>query len=161
MDPGREATLGPGTQHADGSIAMMQIMRLVLSSLGAPQPPPHPDDLGRLEISRKDRGFIGKSSGISLINAAINLKADVKRKQHSHSQSPEQSADDHDSAVPAWPSRRLEYWRWRPWATIERHTKTYDFQSEAQLIGLYFIHQKIYLPLLHRPTFALSRKACI
>jgi hypothetical protein len=65
----------------------------------------------------KDRGFIGKSSEISLVNAAINLKVDVKREQHSHCQSPEQSADDHvevDSAVPAWPSWRLEYWRWKP-----------------------------------------------
>ncbi|KAJ7883369.1 hypothetical protein B0H13DRAFT_2538142 [Mycena leptocephala] len=102
---------------------------------GAPQPPPHPDDLGHLEIPRKldnvslgivkDRGFIGKSSEISLVNAAINLKVDLKREQHSHCQSPEQSADDHvevDSAVPAWPSWRLEYWRWKSWATVERRT---------------------------------------
>jgi hypothetical protein len=69
----------------------------------------------------KERGFIGKSSGISLVNAALNLKADVKREQRKdvlgHSHSPEQSADDQvgvDSGVAAWSSRRLQYWRWKP-----------------------------------------------
>ncbi|KAJ7842623.1 hypothetical protein B0H13DRAFT_2413592 [Mycena leptocephala] len=104
-------------------------MRLALSSLGGT---PASAASGRLGAPRdppqsivKDRGFIGKSSEISLVNAAINLKVDLKREQHSHCQSPEQSADDHvevDSAVPAWPSWRLEYWRWKSWATVERRT---------------------------------------
>ncbi|KAJ7926737.1 fungal-specific transcription factor domain-containing protein [Mycena leptocephala] len=168
-----KATTDLGTQRVDGSTAMLQIMRLALSSLGAPQPPPHPDDLMHLEMTRKlddvslgivkERGFIGKSSGISLVNAALNLKADVKREQRKdvlgHSHSPEQSADDQvgvDSGVAAWSSRRLQYWRWKPWQSAECRTKTYDFPSEplmGQLLELYFTHQNIYLPLLHRPTF--------
>jgi hypothetical protein len=37
-----------------------------------------------------------------------------------------------------------------------RRPQTYNFPSEplmGQLLELYFIHQNIYLPLLHRPTF--------
>jgi hypothetical protein len=50
-----KATTDLGTQRVDGSTAMLQIMRLALSSLGAPQPPPHPDDLMHLEMTRKVR----------------------------------------------------------------------------------------------------------
>lgn len=44
----REAATNPGT-------ALLQLMRLALSSLGAPQPPPHPDELMHFEILRKVR----------------------------------------------------------------------------------------------------------
>ncbi|KAJ7923815.1 fungal-specific transcription factor domain-containing protein [Mycena leptocephala] len=176
-DVNKEATMatGPDTQRLDGSTAVLQIIRLGLSSLAAPQPPPHPDDLIHVEITRKldnlsmgvmkERGFIGKSSEAILIKAAIDLKADVRREEREaalgHSYSPEQSLDDQvgaDGGGATWRSRRLEYWRWKPWEITERHThvQTYDFPSEplmGQLLELYFTHQNMYLPLLHRPTF--------
>jgi hypothetical protein len=56
-DVNKEATMatGPDTQRLDGSTAVLQIIRLGLSSLAAPQPPPHPDDLIHVEITRKVR----------------------------------------------------------------------------------------------------------
>ncbi|KAJ7926992.1 hypothetical protein B0H13DRAFT_1861756 [Mycena leptocephala] len=149
----REVATNPGT-------ALLQLMRLALSSLGAPQPPPHPDELMHFEILRKldhfsigigkERGFIGKGCGISLVNAAIDLKADANREQSLHDQVGV------DGGVRAWSSRRSEYWAWKPCARNARRPQTYNFPSEplmGQLLELYFIHQNIYLPLLHRPTF--------
>ncbi|KAJ7911379.1 fungal-specific transcription factor domain-containing protein [Mycena leptocephala] len=168
-DVNKEATMatGPDTQRLDGSTAVLQIIRLGLSNLAAPQPPPHPDDLIHVEITRKldnlsmgvmkERGFIGKSSEAILIKAAIDLKAD----HWVIATLPSSPLDDQvgaDGGGATWRSRRLEYWRWKPWEITERHThvQTYDFPSEplmGQLLELYFTHQNMYLPLLHRPTF--------
>ncbi|KAJ7905864.1 fungal-specific transcription factor domain-containing protein [Mycena leptocephala] len=168
-----------GNRRLDGSVASLHIMRIALRSLAAPQPPPQADDLMHLEIARKleklsvgampERRFIGKSSGAVLVKAAIDLKADVKREEreealgYSHSpysHSPEQSLDDQSGEdsiedASAWTSRRLEYWTWKPWENTARSTHTYSFPSEPLLnhfIELYFTHQNMYLPLLHRPT---------
>ncbi|KAJ7238334.1 fungal-specific transcription factor domain-containing protein [Mycena haematopus] len=163
----------PPTKNLDGSTASLYIMRTALRSLAAPPPPPNAEDLEHVEIVRKleklsvgpmREHFIGKSSGAMLVKAAIDLKADVKREEKAEAlgRSPEVSSDDRaetgdreDDGV-SWTSRRLQYWQWKPWENNARRTYAFKFPSEAltsHLIDLYFTHQNIYLPLLHRPTF--------
>ncbi|KAJ7673839.1 fungal-specific transcription factor domain-containing protein [Mycena polygramma] len=159
----------------DGNAASLYIMRTALRSLGAPQPPPHADDLMHLEIARKleklhvgaapERRFIGKSSGAMLVKAAIDLRDNVKREEREVAlgHSPEQSLDDtnnppsgEENEPLSWPSRRVQYWTWKPWENTAHRTHTYKFPSAprmAAFIELYFTHQNMYLPLLHRPTF--------
>ncbi|KAJ6587582.1 fungal-specific transcription factor domain-containing protein [Mycena vulgaris] len=136
----------------DRRMASLHIMRTALHSLSAPQPPPQEEDLLHLEIANQfeklsvgappKRHFIGKSSGAVLIKAAIDLKADD---------------GDVDSGPGApWTSRRLQYWTFKPWEITAPRTHAYSFPPAdlaAHLIGLYFEHVNVYLPLLHRPTF--------
>ncbi|KAF7368513.1 Zn(2)-C6 fungal-type domain-containing protein [Mycena venus] len=171
-----EASVGAKADHLDGSTASLYIMRTALRSLTAPPPPPNADDLFHLEIARKleklsvgmmkEHRFIGKSSGAMLVKAAIDLKANVKREE-ALGHSPEQSFDDQDGGDEGlgsgseddgitWTSRRMQYWQWKPWENTLRRTYTFKFPADAlmgHLIELYFTHQNIYLPLLHRPTF--------
>ncbi|KAJ6522868.1 fungal-specific transcription factor domain-containing protein [Mycena capillaripes] len=156
----------------------MLIMRTTLRNLAAPPPPPHADDLIHLEIARKfgklnvgselEHRFIGKSSGAMLVKVAVDLKKNVKREEreialglHSREQSFEDDSVDGGNGEDAggllvWPSRRLQYWHWKPWGNTAHRTPAYRFPSEArmsQFIELYFTHQNMYIPLLHRPTF--------
>ncbi|KAJ6592379.1 fungal-specific transcription factor domain-containing protein [Mycena capillaripes] len=155
----------------------MFVMHTTLRNLAAP-PPPHPDDLEHLEITRtfekmavgsepKHR-FMGNSSDALLaMKVAIDIKENVKREEREIAQgrhSREQPFDDEsvrgeseeEGGPIIWPSRRLQYWQWKPWGSTAHRTHTYKFPSQAhmsQLIELYFTHQNMYLPLLHRPTF--------
>ncbi|KAK7052653.1 Zn(2)-C6 fungal-type domain-containing protein [Favolaschia claudopus] len=167
------STLSTSSQPLDGSTASLFIMRTALRSLAAPPPPPHADDLEHIDLVRKleklsvgmmrEHRFIGKSSGAMLVKAAIDLKADVKREEREEAlaQSPVPSIEDKDKSGSeddgvAWTSRRLQYWQWKPWENTTRRTHDFKFppaELMAELIGLYFTHQNIYLPLLHRPTF--------
>ncbi|KAJ7872888.1 fungal-specific transcription factor domain-containing protein [Mycena olivaceomarginata] len=150
-------------------------LAVILRAIAAPPPPPHADDLLHLELAEKfqkisfspphSHPFMGKSSGAVLINAAIEMKADVKREEREEalSQSLNSQIRGDITDVGAWTSRRCQYWTPRPWGNHTRRrtsgarsTCPFKFPSDIlmhQLIDLYFIHQNIYLPLLHRPTF--------
>ncbi|KAF7360056.1 Zn(2)-C6 fungal-type domain-containing protein [Mycena venus] len=163
--------------NLDATSAALHIMRRTLDGLTAPPLAPHADDLLDLEIASKfekfsvgtmgEHAFIGKSSGASLLRAAIDLKADAKRKEESHhASSPSLGdqirADSKEKIDPAtWPSRRLQYWTsfWKQSDNTVRQRHTFKFPSDPlmhHLIELYFTRQNIYLPLLHRPTFERS-----
>ncbi|KAJ7169255.1 fungal-specific transcription factor domain-containing protein [Mycena crocata] len=63
------------------------------------------------------------------------------------------------SGGPGWTSRRLQYWTFKPWGKtiIRRHNYSFPpAQLMRELVGLYFEHVNVYLPLLHRPTFERS-----
>ncbi|KAJ7670090.1 fungal-specific transcription factor domain-containing protein, partial [Mycena polygramma] len=129
-------------------------MRMALRNLAAPQPPPRGDDLVHLDLARRlqklqvgplsERRFIGKSSGVMLVNVAMNFKEDVKREERE------------EAARLSWSTRRLHFWGWKPWENPAPRAPTYTLPPVArmaELIELYFTHQNMYLPLLHRPTF--------
>ncbi|KAJ7042345.1 fungal-specific transcription factor domain-containing protein [Mycena alexandri] len=126
-----------------------------------------------------ERRFIGKSSGAALIKAAIDLREDVKREEreealsltngrtrimsNGHAHTPEGSGDysqdgglGREEEELAWTSRRMRFWTFRPWENTAPRTHSFQFPPAAlmaELVGLYFTHQNIYVPLLHRPTF--------
>ncbi|KAJ6540579.1 fungal-specific transcription factor domain-containing protein [Mycena capillaripes] len=164
----------------NGTDASMFIVRAELRDLAAPPPPPHADDLMHLELTRKfeklkvgstlEQPFMGKSSGAVLLKVAIDLKENVTWKEreralvlgrHSREQSREDVSVEGESGENGvgpltWSSRRLQYWHYRPLGNTAHHTHAYMFPSEArmsQFIELYFTHQNMYMPLLHRPTF--------
>ncbi|KAJ7673799.1 fungal-specific transcription factor domain-containing protein [Mycena polygramma] len=161
-----------GAGNGDSRAASLFLfMRTVLRSLAAPEQPPHVDDLVHLDLTRRleklhvdpsGRGFVGKSSGAMLVKAAIDLRDDVKR-EHTMNLTGEPSLDDfaHEQseeedagASPSWSSRRLQYWTWKP--NTAHRTNTYSFPTDlhlGELVELYFTHQNMYVPLLHRPTF--------
>ncbi|KAJ7607254.1 fungal-specific transcription factor domain-containing protein, partial [Mycena polygramma] len=141
-------SMGPN----DRTAASLLFMRAALHNLFEPQPPPHGDDLVHLDLARRlqklevgplsEKRFIGKSSGAVLVNVAMDLKEHVKREEQ--------------AAPISWPSRRLHFWTWNPWENTARRPPAYRWPSQArmaELIDLYFTHQNMYLPLLHRPTF--------
>ncbi|KAJ6522874.1 fungal-specific transcription factor domain-containing protein [Mycena capillaripes] len=176
----RTADASARAEGISGTDASMFIMRTALRSLAAPPPPPHADDLTHLEIARKleklsvnsmpEHRFMGKSSGAMLVKVAIDLKENVKREEREialghPSREPSledgsvgSESEDDDGTDPhlLWPSRRLQYWHWKPWENTAHRTHAYKFPSQArmsQFIDLYFTHQNMYIPLLHRPTF--------
>ncbi|KAJ7720379.1 hypothetical protein DFH07DRAFT_784422 [Mycena maculata] len=128
------------------------------------------NDLRHLEISRKfDRmaigddnpKFIGKSSSVNLLQAAIDLKADV----HHNGNGDDHGTED-DEGPSVWTFRCLQFWSFkadfcadiRPsqWDTTASRTVAYSFPPPdltAHLINLYFEHKNSCIPLLHRPTF--------
>ncbi|KAJ7495520.1 fungal-specific transcription factor domain-containing protein [Mycena latifolia] len=187
---GAQTQDGPCTGTLDGRTASLHLMRTALCSLTAPPPPPHADDLAHLEIARKfqklsvgptkERRFIGKSSGAMLVKAAIDLKADVRRGERRASEDarsnstgtpPTEGGESEDASdedggeadgEPAWTSRRLQYWTFKPWEKTGGRTFAYSFPPAdlmAHLIDLYFTQVNIYLPLLHRPTFERNVEA--
>jgi hypothetical protein len=138
-------------------------MQHAVRALGRPQPPPRPEDLLHAEIARKleslsigtsvhvpGRRFNGKSSGAALIKAAIDLK--------------EGYAPSIQEERQPWTSRRMQYWKFKPWAaphsllakTAASYSAPLRFpppQLLERLVDAYFTHMNIFLPLLHRPTF--------
>ncbi|KAJ7872850.1 fungal-specific transcription factor domain-containing protein [Mycena olivaceomarginata] len=161
-----------GSEQVDLLNVSLAAMRDTLRAIAAPPPPPHADDLLHLELAEKFQNisldpphshpFVGKSSGAVLINAAIEMRADVKREE-ALGQSLNGQIRGDITDVGAWTSRRCQYWTPRPWGNHTRRrtsgarsTCPFKFPSDIlmnQLIDLYFVHQNIYLPLLHRPTF--------
>ncbi|KAF7349016.1 Zn(2)-C6 fungal-type domain-containing protein [Mycena venus] len=145
-------------------------MRKTMNSLSMPEPPPHISDLPHLDIATEfermtlGTSFVGKSSEAVLVKAAIDLKADVKRAHRPSSKYllDDDRGGDHDAEPWNAPRRRMKYWARKPWWSNRTACGTYGllkFPSEAllgELIELYFTHQNIYLPLLHRPTFERS-----
>ncbi|KAJ6467063.1 fungal-specific transcription factor domain-containing protein [Mycena vitilis] len=146
-------------------------MRTALRNLAAPQPPPHGDDLVYLDLARRlqklhvgppsgRRRFVGKSSGVMLLNVAMNLKEGVKREEsevalgHGDSENPVEDQSEKNGVSGS--TRRFRPRPFTPLENTEPRVPTYRLPSEArmaELTELYFTHQNIYLPLLHRPTF--------
>ncbi|KAJ7870934.1 fungal-specific transcription factor domain-containing protein [Mycena olivaceomarginata] len=140
-------------QPLNGLTAWLHVMRNTMASLYGPPAPPDADDLLHLEFNKlsleikkvkeREHVFIGKSAGVALIKAT----ADIKSMVHTRT----------GSKMPR-PSPRTHICGWRPETrkNITRRTSELSFPTEpllSELIGLYFTHQNIYLPLLHRPTF--------
>ncbi|KAJ7692819.1 fungal-specific transcription factor domain-containing protein [Mycena olivaceomarginata] len=137
-----------GSDENDRLNVSLYTMRTTLRALAAPTPHTHFGELSLSDTTRV-RPFIGKSSGAVLINAALDLKANVKREAEAVSQSDPTRKDERRV------SHRLYDWSWKLW-DLERPARAFKFPSDAlmnQFIDLYFIHLNIYLPLLHRPTF--------
>jgi hypothetical protein len=150
-------------------------MQHAVRALGRPQPPPQPEDLLHAEIARKleslsvgtsahmpERRFIGQSSGAVLIKAAIDLKEgyaeDGRRARSTNPKAPTE-----EERQP-WTSRRMQYWKFKPWAAPGSLLATGAVPHGAplrfpppllleRLVDAYFLHMNIFLPLLHRPTF--------
>ncbi|KIJ51520.1 hypothetical protein M422DRAFT_244680 [Sphaerobolus stellatus SS14] len=96
--------------------------------------PPLSEEVQRLTLSSMDRRFHGKSSGLVLVQAAI----DMKREYTGTEVSPKEDlwSDDYESR--------------------QSDVASFDFPPPdlmEELIPLYFHHNNLYLPLLHRPTF--------
>ncbi|KAJ6466134.1 fungal-specific transcription factor domain-containing protein, partial [Mycena vitilis] len=158
------SSMGPNERAA----ASLFLMRTALQKVFEPQPPPHEDDVVHLDLVRRlqklevaplaDNRFIGKSSGAVLLDVAMDLKEHVEREEREEGLRYGRTNDSaHDHSPPfSWPSRRLHFWTWKPLEQETRFTPKYRWPSQprmAQLIELYFLHQNMYLPLLHRPTF--------
>ncbi|KAJ6477812.1 hypothetical protein C8R47DRAFT_1219719 [Mycena vitilis] len=93
-----------------------------------------------------------RSGGMIPVFCAYSVGTD----RHEQCTNSEQGEEENAGASLSWSSRRLQYWTWKPWETTAHRTNMYTFPSEArmgELVGLYFTHQNMYVPLLHRPTF--------
>ncbi|KAJ7738152.1 fungal-specific transcription factor domain-containing protein [Mycena metata] len=130
--------------------------------------------------------FFGKGSGASLITAALDFKANIEHEEREAAQSrdntPGQSLsetsgwqNDDGSLRPVW-ARRLQFWKlftparlfplsgtesstFLQWERTPPRAPDWKFPPAAMLndlIALYFMHQNLYVPLLHRPTFERS-----
>ncbi|KAJ7808136.1 fungal-specific transcription factor domain-containing protein [Mycena olivaceomarginata] len=140
-------------QPLNGLTAWLHVMRNTMASLYGPPAPPDADELLHFEFNKlsleikkvkeREHVFIGKSAGVDLIKTT----ADIKSMVHTRT----------GSKMPR-PSPRTHICGWRPETrkNITRRTSELSFPTEpllSELIGPYFTHQNIYLPLLHRPTF--------
>ncbi|KAJ7149657.1 fungal-specific transcription factor domain-containing protein, partial [Mycena filopes] len=149
----------------DNQTSTLNIIRARLRAFSLPPPAPHGDDLVHLDLARHleqlslgrplSETFYGKSSSVTLINAALDLKADVQRGEAwGRGYAPEPSLGPWRHG---WTSRRMKYWDCKPWECAypraERVLHFPPFAMMTELIALYFQHQNMYIPLLHRPTF--------
>jgi hypothetical protein len=137
----------------------------------SPSPKPVPDDSGledsddelpggstlsdwlqRLQINPAHPRFFGKSSGVRLLQSAIDLKSEF-----SGNEMPLEHQFEQISA------RRPEFWHIRPWevrdmgpADVSVGNQKFNFPELdllKTLVENYFVHAHPYNPLLHRPTF--------
>ncbi|KAF7967970.1 hypothetical protein HWV62_32437 [Athelia sp. TMB] len=100
----------------------------------------------RLQQDPMNYRFFGKSSGVMLIQAALDLKNEYTGNSIERPTSP------------AIGQKRPEFWNVRPWelATVNTDIPIYEFPEAdllADLIDLYFEYTNLVVPLLHRPTF--------
>ncbi|KAF7320542.1 Fungal-trans domain-containing protein [Mycena chlorophos] len=148
---------------------ILYMMRQSLHSLIMPPPAPVVEDLQHVELlkqfskihigtptSLNDVRFVGQSSGISLVNAALDLKDEVKQQERMRhggaGHAPELGRE-------IWRLRRIQYWGLKPWENTSIRTHKLVFPPLPlmhNLIDLYFVNANIYLPLLHRPSFEKS-----
>ncbi|KAJ7763333.1 fungal-specific transcription factor domain-containing protein [Mycena metata] len=154
----------------DHRTAAMVILRARLLAFALPPPPPHGDDLEHLDLARNlakltvgrpvAQTFFGKGSGATLVNAVLGLKADVERSEawsRGHT-----TPNPSDAAVregSSWTSRRMRFQTFKPWQRTSTRAHSFKLPPAAMindLTELYFTHQNVYLPLLHRPTFERS-----
>ncbi|KAF8143483.1 fungal-specific transcription factor domain-containing protein [Mycena galopus ATCC 62051] len=123
---------------------------LNLRSMNTPAPAPHGDDLAHvgliedfneLSIHQLTDAFQGKSSGAMLVKTAVRLR---------------QSYEERDLE---WSTRRMRYWTYNPIQDRVPHLGPFVFPDTdllSALIDLYFVHQNLYRPILHRPSFERS-----
>ncbi|KAH7913811.1 fungal-specific transcription factor domain-containing protein [Hygrophoropsis aurantiaca] len=105
-----------------------------------------------MNISPLQMRFFGKSSGVMLIQKAIDLKK-------------EYTGDEDIQRQDILRPRRPEFDNCFPWELAAKNIvePAYLFPDEdlaASLIDLYFEHVNITLPLLHRPTFERKVAQC-
>ncbi|KAJ7246772.1 hypothetical protein B0H12DRAFT_1305249, partial [Mycena haematopus] len=123
---------------------------LNLRSMNTPAPAPHGDDLAHLKLihdlealslKQFSHGFHGKSSGSMLVKAAVQLREGYEEKD-----------------LP-WSSRHMHYWTYNPPKHRVPHAGPFVFPESdllSTLVDLYFIHDNLCYPALHRPTFEQS-----
>ncbi|KAJ6542285.1 fungal-specific transcription factor domain-containing protein [Mycena vulgaris] len=151
------------TTEMNKRTASLHMIRLMLGNVTAPPKPADAEDLLHLEMARKfqeisvedppGRYFIGKSSSVPLVKAAIDFKAEVNRGELGAG-TDEDGGGDGEPRMP-FSSRRLQDWRARLIATQPKQSTVYTFPPAdlaMHLIDLYFVHVNAYLPLLHRRT---------
>ncbi|KAJ7905569.1 fungal-specific transcription factor domain-containing protein [Mycena olivaceomarginata] len=104
----------------------------------------------KLSLNPETHRFFGKSSGIQLLQTALNFKSHFTGSQNSSGLS--------------LPKRRKEYWDPAQWllpAPNEEDSPQYTFPDAdliPVLLELYFTEVNCYHPILHRPTFERNMK---
>ncbi|KAF8972340.1 fungal-specific transcription factor domain-containing protein [Flammula alnicola] len=109
------------------------------------------DNLKRMALEPHEFRFFGKSSGAMLVRTALELK-------NEYTGSDTTLLDFRNMQKPPLKNLRNEFWTVRPWERKFNTTDSihYTFPEPdlaMDLIGLYFTHVNLYLPLLHRPIF--------
>ncbi|KAJ7763336.1 fungal-specific transcription factor domain-containing protein [Mycena metata] len=157
----------------DQRAATMGILRARLRAFALPSPPPTGDDLDHMDLARNleklslgrptARAFFGKGSGATMVTAVLGIKADVERSEaRSRGHTPEHSLGNAAASVwdgSNWTSRRMRFWTFKPWQRTVPRGHAFTLPPAAMinhLTELYFTHQNVYVPLLHRPTFERS-----
>ncbi|KAJ7772686.1 putative fungal-specific transcription factor [Mycena maculata] len=99
--------------------------------------------LNKLKLNPEQSRFFGRSSGIQLVQTALNFKTRVI----GLSQPP----------YPILPNRRPQFWEPPPWLLpTDGDAPQYTFPDPdllPVLVNLYFKEVNCFSPLLHRPTF--------
>ena len=137
------------------------------------------DELRRLSIDRGNTRFFGKSSGVVLIQTAMDMKKEFNNPAGADPLD-QTGGSVQQQAAKELPSRRPEFWHFEPASisslttTIKRLSLTarqwvipkledpephYQFPDPdllTSLVNLYFANMNSFLPLLHRPTFEKS-----
>ncbi|KAL5525563.1 hypothetical protein ACEPAG_6899 [Sanghuangporus baumii] len=101
------------------------------------------EGIKRLSMDPLDRRFHGKSSGVMLVQTALNLKREFA------------GLDSTNNLLPT--SRRQEFWSPHPWEILaEERVVHYHYPPDdlmPQLVDKYFVCTNNYFPVLHRPSF--------
>ncbi|KAK6969046.1 Zn(2)-C6 fungal-type domain-containing protein [Favolaschia claudopus] len=164
------ATIANSNPHSlpDGAAASLYIMRAALRAIATPPWMPPEEAIEHFQLGYKPmkpystepevtQRWLGKSSSAPLVKIATDLKADVVKQELQEVALEHQLPDNTYSGGARWTSRRMQYWRRRPYDPSALHTTTsFDFPPQPlmfDLVDLYFTHQNVYIPLLHRPTF--------
>ncbi|KAK6974874.1 hypothetical protein R3P38DRAFT_3129870 [Favolaschia claudopus] len=153
----------------DGAAASLYIMRAALRAIATPPWMPPEETIEHFQLGYKPmkpystepeetQRWLGKSSSAPPVKIAVDLKADVVKQELLQEVALEhQLPDNAYNGGARWTSRRMQYWQRRPYLPSPPHaTTTFDFPPHPlmfDLVDLYFTHQNVYIPLLHRPTF--------
>lgn len=116
------------------------------------------DELRRLSIDRGNTRFFGKSSGVVLIQTAMDMKKEFNAPPGANSSNQGEGNVYQNVNLP---SRRPEFWHFEPWVIPkledpEPHYRFPDPDLLTSLVDLYFANTNTFLPLLHQPMFEKS-----
>jgi hypothetical protein len=136
------------------------------------------DELRRLSIDRGNTRFFGKSSGVVLIQTAMDMKKEFNNPSGVNPSIQAQGSI--QSKFETLPSRRPEFWHFEPASIFpspgtvkcvplishqwvipkledpEPHYQFPDPDLLISLVDLYFTSVNFFLPLLHQPMFVKS-----
>ncbi|KAF9010740.1 fungal-specific transcription factor domain-containing protein [Cyathus striatus] len=108
----------------------------------------------KLQLNPPKNRFFGKSSGLQLVQTALDLRDEYISGKTKVGGEDEKG----DPSRPPWGAKRREFWEVPSWAmpSPEHPPSPYTFPPPdliMSLIEAYFAHINPFIPLLHRPTF--------
>ncbi|KAJ7141494.1 fungal-specific transcription factor domain-containing protein [Mycena epipterygia] len=135
------------TEQLENDISLKPLSHAIEEKLPRNDTDPVEGALKKLTLNPDSNRFFGKSSGVQLVQTALNFQSHLTT--HLTGPTP--------PSIPKLPNKRKEVWETLPWLIpADNDGPRYTFPDPdllPTLVDLYFKEVNCYSPVLHRPTF--------